>query len=380
MFFGDLGGKTPQGVKMFLKNVKSFFKKLNDRHNSKLREIIAFDDKRRRAVFCIVGVALSVISLAMSIINIFTDERILMVVTLSFSILSLINVFLVIFFKKIEKPVCMAFMLEDIALLAFFIVSGIPNGFSALWVCLIPSFAMFVFGLKIGCGFSAAAFLMLVFFFWIPYGQSLLQYSYTSEFMLRFPVLYLAVFFVAVLMEIMRGETQKQLEESKRQYRFLYRHDALTGLYNRYGISEYMNVGMTENDKASVIIVDIDDFKSINDSYGHGFGDEVLKGVAQRISELMCDECHCCRWGGEEFLLVMRCKHDAVETAENIRREIAALEFTYGEEAVNVTVSVGVGMVNSDKKVGIHELIDVADKALYRSKGTGKNSISVNYV
>ena len=76
----------------------------------------------------------------------------------------------------------------------------------------------------------------------------------------------------------------------------------------------------------------------------------------------------------------MRCKHDAVETAENIRREIAALEFTYGEEAVNVTVSVGVGIVNSDKKVGIHELIDVADKALYRSKGTGKNSISVNYV
>lgn len=365
---------------MFLKNVKSFLKKLNERHSGKFKEIIVVDDKRRRAVFCILVSALSVISLAMSIINIFTDERILMVVTFAFSIISLLNVLFVVFFKKIEKPICIAFMLEDVALLTFFIVSGIPNGFSAIWVCLIPNFAMFLFGFKIGCGFSVATFLILVFFFWIPFGQSLLQYSYTSEFMLRFPVLYLAVFFVAVLMEKMRGETQKQLEESKRQYRFLYRHDALTGLFNRYGISEYMNVGMTENDKASVIIVDIDDFKSINDSYGHGFGDEVLKGVAQKISELMCDECHCCRWGGEEFLLIMRCKHDAVETAENIRREIAALEFTCGEEVVNVTVSVGVGIVNSDKKVGIHELIDVADKALYRSKGTGKNSISVNYV
>lgn len=369
-----------RGLKMFLKKVKSFFKKLNDNHNRKLKEIIVFDDKRRRAVFCIVGVALSVISLAMSIINIFTGEKVLMVVTFAFSIISLINVLLVIFFKKIEKPVCIAFMLEDMALLAFFIVSGIPNGFSALWVCLIPSFAMFVFGLKIGCGFSAAAFLMLVFFYWIPFGKSLLQYSYTSEFMLRFPVLYLAVLFVSILMEIMRSETQKQLEESKGQYRYLYRHDALTGLYNRYGISEYMDVQMTENDKASIIIIDIDDFKSINDGYGHEFGDEVLKRIAQRIPELMCNECHCCRWGGEEFLLIMRCKHDAVETAENIRREIEALEFTYGEEIVNVTVSVGVGVVNSDKKVGIHELIDVADKALYRSKGAGKNSISVNYV
>lgn len=365
---------------MFIKSIKSFFKKLNERHSGKFKEIIVVDDKRRRAVFCIVVSALSVIALAMSILNIFTDERILMIVTFAFSIISLLNVLFVIFFKKIEKLICIAFMLEDIAILTFFIVSGIPNGFSAIWVCLIPNFAMFLFGFKIGCGFSAATFLILVFFFWIPFGQSLLQYSYTSEFMLRFPVLYLAVFFVAVLMEIIRGETQKQLEESKRQYRFLYRHDALTGLYNRYGISEYMDVRMTENDKAAVIIVDIDDFKSINDSYGHEFGDEVLMRVAQRLPELMCDECHCCRWGGEEFLLIMRCKRDAAETAEKIRREIEMLEISRGEDVVNVTVSVGVGVVNSDKKIGIHELIDVADKALYRAKEAGKNRISVNYV
>lgn len=365
---------------MFIKSIKSFFKKLNERHSGKFKEIIVVDDKRRRAVFCIVVSALSVISLAMSILNIFTDERILMIVSFAFSIISLFNVLLVIFFKKIEKLICIAFMLEDIAILTFFIVSGIPNGFSAIWVCLIPNFAMFLFGFKIGCGFSVSTFLILIFFFWIPFGQSLLRYSYTSEFMLRFPVLYLAVFFVAVLMEIIRGETQKQLEESKRQYRFLYRHDALTGLYNRYGISEYMDVRMTENDKTAVIIVDIDDFKSINDSYGHEFGDEVLMRVAQRIPELMCDECHCCRWGGEEFLVIMRCKHDAAETAEKIRREIEMLEISRGEDFVNVTVSVGVGVVNSDKKVGIHELIDVADKALYRAKEAGKNRISVNYV
>ena len=76
----------------------------------------------------------------------------------------------------------------------------------------------------------------------------------------------------------------------------------------------------------------------------------------------------------------MSCKHDAAETAEKIRREIEMLEISRGEEVVNVTVSVGVGVVNSDKKVGIHELIDVADKALYRAKESGKNRISVNYV
>lgn len=85
---------------MFIKNIKSFFKKLNERHNGKFKEIIVVDDKRRRAVFCIVVSALSVISLAMSIINIFTDEQILMIVTLAFSLISLLNVLFVIFFKK----------------------------------------------------------------------------------------------------------------------------------------------------------------------------------------------------------------------------------------------------------------------------------------
>ena len=127
---------------MFIKSIKSFFKKLNERHSGKFKEIIVVDDKRRRAVFCIVVSALSVISLAMSILNIFTDERILMIVSFAFSIISLFNVLLVIFFKKIEKLICIAFMLEDIAILTFFIVSGIPNGFSAIWVCLIPNFAI----------------------------------------------------------------------------------------------------------------------------------------------------------------------------------------------------------------------------------------------
>ena len=120
---------------MFIKSIKSFFKKLNERHSGKFKEIIVVDDKRRRAVFCIVVSALSVISLAMSILNIFTDERILMIVSFAFSIISLFNVLLVIFFKKIEKLICIAFIWKISRFLLFsssaeFLTDSARSGFA----------------------------------------------------------------------------------------------------------------------------------------------------------------------------------------------------------------------------------------------------------
>lgn len=206
----------------------------------KVKIAVVSDELRRRLLFLFLNVALSFTSFVMTVINWFTGEYILLISTLVFSILCLLNIILVYVSKVPEKVIYIIFGCEAMMLLAFFFISGIPDGFSALWICLIPSFALLIFGTRNGSLFSVLALLMMVFLFWTPVGRNMLMYSYTDTFMLRFPFLYASIYLISLLIEYVRKETQKQLENAKMEYRYLYRHDALTGLYNRYGIKEYI--------------------------------------------------------------------------------------------------------------------------------------------
>ena len=243
---------------------------------------------------------------------------------------------------------------------------------------MIPSFAMLIFRVKRGSAFCCLAFVMMIFLFWTPVGRSLLLYAYTDEFMLRFPFLYLSVFLISLLIELVRRETQTQLETAKQEYRYLYRHDALTGLYNRYGIKEYMDKAFSgqSHHHVSVILFDIDNFKAVNDVYGHECGDEVLKTVASVPLAIMCDHCHCCRWGGEEFLLIMQCEHNATEVAEQIRQKVEQTPIRCAEEEIHVTISAGVCTASDLSHITIHDVIEHADRALYASKTSGKNQVT----
>lgn len=116
---------------------------------------IIYDDGRQKIMFIGLNAILCIVSFAMSIVNIFTKEYTLMWVTLIFAVLCLINVTLIK--TKIDKRVLyVTFVLETMALICFFFISGIPNGFSALWACLIPSFALLFFGVKKGSIFCLA--------------------------------------------------------------------------------------------------------------------------------------------------------------------------------------------------------------------------------
>ena len=358
--------------------IVQWYQKFIDR----LKSAIVSDELRRRLLFCILNIALSATSFVMTVVNYFTGEHLLLVATLLFSLLCLLNVVVLFRVKFLEKMIYFIFGVESMALLLFFFISGIPNGFSALWICLIPSFALFIMGLKLGCAFSFLAFCMMAFLFWLPVGQSFLRYDYTEEFMLRLPFMYLSVFLISLLIEMVRRETQKQLVEAKQQYWYLYRHDALTGLYNRYGITEHLNrvFAAESRNSVSVILLDIDNFKSINDQYGHECGDAVLKAVASIPPRIMCKHCHCCRWGGEEFLLVMQCDHDATDVAEKIRQEISQTPILFGSHELFVTVSAGICIVNDLSDITIHDIIGVADKALYKSKTNGKNAVTTLYL
>lgn len=165
--------------------------------------------------------------------------------------------------------------------------------------------------------------------------------------------------------------SQKRLEE-------LWMTDHLTGLHNRQSIDQIWEREILRaeryGDLFSVLLIDIDYFKSVNDHYGHLVGDELLFQFAQLLQEECRDTDHVGRWGGEEFIILIPNTNlsSAVLMAEKIRETIEGFSFsTVG----SVTVSIGVACYRSG--MSEDELFALADKALYRAKHSGRNRVEV---
>ena len=125
----------------------------------------------------------------------------------------------------------------------------------------------------------------------------------------------------------------------------------------------------------SLLIIDVDYFKKINDSYGHVFGDKVLKNVANLLNNniRVCDTL--ARFGGEEFVIILpeTTGEDAVELGQKLRTLIEHTSISYdGEQTINCTVSIGVTQFDTEIE-NLNELINRADIALYRAKESGRN-------
>jgi len=152
--------------------------------------------------------------------------------------------------------------------------------------------------------------------------------------------------------------------------------DPLTGLYNRRYTNEYIERLMqkkSEHDPISLLIIDIDDFKSINDNYGHDFGDKVIQEVAKSLKSCVGTHNIVARWGGEEFVILFT-SYDAKaleESAQKIVETIPKNKITSGEISVSVTVTCG-GVTRQDEET-FSQLFIKADEALYRGKHSGKN-------
>ncbi len=345
----------------------------------RITEALASDGTRQRLIFIIINILLTIVAFGMTVVNAFTSEKLLFCVTLLFSILCAINAIFVIKNDKIERAIHIIFSIESLILIGFFAISGIPDGFSIQWICLIPGFAFLVFNTSYAKKFSFVAFGMLAFLFWVPVGRDLLMYPYNDTFMLRFPFYYLAILLLSYITDKIRENIKQQLDKTKEDYYHLYRHDYLTGIYNRFGIKSYLDSAMNfeNSDHVAILVMDIDDFKWINDTYGHQCGDHVLKNIADISVSLMCEHSKVCRWGGEEFLIVMGCEHDPMVLAETIRKEVENTKTVFEDKAINVTVSFGVAIVSSDDKEGTSKIIEKADRALYKSKARGKNCVTL---
>jgi two-component system cell cycle response regulator len=158
--------------------------------------------------------------------------------------------------------------------------------------------------------------------------------------------------------------------------------DALTGLYNRRYMESHLATLIDQaagrGKPLSVLVVDIDYFKAINDTHGHDAGDDVLREFATRMRKSTRGIDLACRYGGEEFVIVMPETDMAVATmvAERLRRRIASEPFSVGNDGgkIEVTISVGIAALNRAKD-NAAALLKRADQALYRAKRDGRNRV-----
>jgi two-component system cell cycle response regulator len=172
------------------------------------------------------------------------------------------------------------------------------------------------------------------------------------------------------------------LRDEVRESMELALYDPLTGLNNRRflesQLAELIESARVENSPLTMMIVDIDHFKSVNDTYGHAAGDEVLKAFSQRLRGVIrkCDLL--CRLGGEEFVMVMPGADgaDAVGIAERAREEVARESFAISglNRLIPVTASIGVAALGDGEDW--RDLYHCADKALYRAKAEGRNRVT----
>jgi len=158
--------------------------------------------------------------------------------------------------------------------------------------------------------------------------------------------------------------------------------DSLTGLHNRRYMENHLeNLILQARPRGkdlTLMILDIDHFKAVNDTYGHGAGDDVLKEFAHRIAENTRGLDLVCRLGGEEFVIVMPDTDlsFANHVAERLRKRIAETEFVIDEGSRHCTVTVSIGIAALEgAKDSVSELLSRADEALYRAKRDGRNRV-----
>lgn len=355
------------------KNLHSYFKKM-----------LSEDKKRTRILSLTISTIVLVLSIFMCILNLFSGTLYLVLLTGGLAVVLLLIIYIL---NKTGKEKTGLYLLATsiLVLLTLLLINGGIEGFSPIWILLLPTTGFSLFGLKAGSIICFTMLFIVLLVLWAPFFITL-RYDYTQAFTWRFPIVYITCLFIGAALEYERETTQGIIKKSRAQLQQLSRIDELTKLENRRAFDRRLNQLWNEANKnqepLSLLMIDIDYFKAYNDFYGHLEGDLVLIEVAKIISQsIVHDRDIAARWGGEEFTVLL--PHDPLETAnekaERVRLAIAKQKIPHEKSMLHtkyITVSIGVSTSIPSETKNSRELLAMADTALYKAKKEGRNRIA----
>ncbi|MEW8615979.1 MAG: sensor domain-containing diguanylate cyclase [Candidatus Thiodiazotropha endolucinida] len=205
----------------------------------------------------------------------------------------------------------------------------------------------------------------------------------TAKRMIVATITYLLLFLVAGVISVLFAKNSVQKKQAFRKLQQYATTDDLTGLANR---RELDKVALREFKRAtrftrhlSVLMLDLDHFKSINDTYGHNIGDSVLRHVADMCVGSIRGQDFMARYGGEEFTILLPETdiENGSKLAQRICDKIAAMPYQEGQQLISITVSVGASEIE-DGDIDFNDLLNRADKALYEAKKRGRNQVVIS--
>lgn len=247
-------------------------------------------------------------------------------------------------------------LLPSVLLLTITTADKISSGIKMLWLRSLP--------------FALAGILLPTIFTQFAFQP----YTSTAVILACLPIMLLHTFFVSLGSYKLVRKVQKQNIKLKT----LSEVDFLTRVYNRRSWQEKVEL-MLENCKntnktASIILVDIDNFKSINDEFGHSIGDEVLQSIALSIKKSMPKDAIVGRFGGDEFAAVIPYQlSKSIQISQSIQSKIKPINHK-NTQVVNYTVSIGLAEIDKNN-CDLRSWFDAADQCLYKAKSNGRNQI-----
>lgn len=261
------------------------------------------------------------------------------------------------------------------------VVLGWGYGFELLF--LVSTVTMFFssFSYKhTSYGIIALQILISSLLFVLLDGKPIRPYDVWRDVLFVFNISMVTAFAIIVsyLLELSNTFIFLNILSQKESIKTIVNHDPLTGLLNRASMQAIIEKKeLFEGREFAVVMGDIDDFKKINDSYGHGAGDEVLTSISQIFTQIFRKSDYVARWGGEEFLAIL-CgtkKQNAISVVDRVKEILNENVVEYKNVSIKATMTFGVVTYGGVGKFDIQAMIKQADELLYDGKRSGKNRI-----
>jgi len=261
-------------------------------------------------------------------------------------------------------------------LFTFLVIQAVEDGSAIIWLFAYPPVIFYISQVRVGVIACAGGLGALVFLF-SPAGDLIFQSPYSTSFRISMVIVLGFEMVTCYILDQSRRRSKLRLLRLASEFEFAAKHDALTGLANRREALEQLDTEyqryLRNQRPFSVMLMDIDLFKAINDKHGHHAGDELIRMVARTLRDQCRKVDTVARWGGEEYLVLLpeTKAEEAVKTAQRMRAAVEAGSVEVDQQELGATVSIGTATISGSES--IDRLLQRADEALYTAKSAGRN-------